>query len=107
MTDITTELLNLEELCRATQLSSEVVIEIVELGIIEPFGKAPRSWQFNAHMVAITRRALRLHHDFETDWPGIALALSLIDELEELRNRNKALEQRLNRFLTVPDSDQV
>lgn len=107
MSDITTELLNLEELCRATRLSSEVIVEIVEQGIIEPLGSAPGSWQFDAQMVTITRKALRLHRDFDVDWPGIALALSLIDELEELRNRNKTLEQRLNRFLAASNSDRV
>ena len=49
-------------------------------------------------MVVITRKALRLHRDLEIDWSGIAFALSLIDEIEQLREQNDCLSQRLSRF---------
>ena len=92
------EQLNLEELCQATLITTEIVIEIVEHGIIEPDGNTPENWRFNAYMVTTARKALRLHNDLDVDWPGVALALSLIDELEQLRGQNKALKQRLSRF---------
>ena len=35
----------------------------------------------------------------ELDWPGIALALRLLDEVDELRAENRYLRQRLARLL--------
>ncbi len=99
---ITEEKIELEELCQVTFLSSDIVIEIVEHGIVDPIGNSPENWLFDTHMVAITRKAVRLRQDFDIDWAGISLAISLIDELEQLRNRNKALERRLSRFESNP-----
>lgn len=100
MSDIAIEPLDLNELAKVTNLPSKIIIEIVAEGIIEPLGNKPENWQFNTHMVATTHKAIRLHRDLNIDWPGIALALNLIAELEQLRNENKQLQQRLNRFLS-------
>jgi len=94
-----TILFSLHELCCATQLSTQSVIEIVEQGIIEPRGDSPESWFFDTQMVVVTKRAQRLHADLEIDWSGIALALHLIEEVEQLRQENKRLQHRLERFL--------
>jgi len=88
----------LKDLCRATQLSEKTIIEIVEQGIVEPAGESPEQWTFNTHMITVTKKAYRLHQDLEVDWPGIALAIHLIDELEQLRKENLQLQQRLSRF---------
>ena len=87
-----TEQLDLQELCQATSISAEIVIEIVEHGIIEPVGHSPEEWFFSPQMITTTRKAVRLHRDLEINWTGIALAVSLLDELEQLRDKNKALE---------------
>lgn len=90
--------LSLDELSQATAISSTVIIEIVEQGIVDVVGDSPDSWRFSSQTVAITKRAFRLHRDLDIDWSGIALALSLIDQLEQLRQENKMLQRRLNRF---------
>jgi len=92
------ENLSLYELCEITVMPKDTIIEIVEHGIIEPQGRDPESWQFDIHMLVTTRRAVRLYRDLEIDWSGIAFALSLLDELEELREDNKCLVMRLSRF---------
>ena len=98
MGDITILYLSLSDLCQATKLPSETVIEITEEGIIEPIGNSPDNWQFTVQNVAIVQKATRLHRDLEIDWPGIAMAMSLLDELELLRGENQQLKQRLQRF---------
>lgn len=103
MPEITILYMSLTELCQATDLSSEILIEIVEEGIIEPSGSTPTDWQFSVKSVAIAQRALRLRRDLEIDWPGIALAISLIEEVEQLRREKQQLQQRLQRF--SPDSE--
>jgi chaperone modulatory protein CbpM len=50
-------------------------------------------------MVFTALRALRLHQELEIDWSGIALAIELLDELEQLRDENRMLRQRLRRFM--------
>lgn len=93
------DFLDMEELCQATELPTAVVVEIVTHGIIEPQGEEPTLWRFDALMVTRVRKACRLRRDFDLDWPGIALALQLLDQLEEERRRNAYLQQRLQRFL--------
>jgi len=62
-----------------------------------PSGDDPSNWYFTATMVCTARKAVRLHTDLDIDWAGIALALSLIEELQELREINQALERRIHR----------
>lgn len=94
--------IDLEELCEVTELPSNIVIEIVEQGIVEPAGDSPQDWVFNTQMISVTKKAVRLHRDLDIDWPGIALAISLIDEIEMLREENRDLLQRLRRFVDMP-----
>ena len=44
------------------------------------------------------RRALRLSHDLELDWPATALALDLLDEIDRLRERLQGLERQVARW---------
>jgi chaperone modulatory protein CbpM len=39
-----------------------------------------------------------LQSDLQIDWAGVALALQLIDELEQLRAENSHLRRRLSRL---------
>lgn len=89
----------MEEFCKLAEMPGECLIEIVEQGILEPSGQAPEDWLFDAAALAIAKRAARLQRDLQLDWPGIALALSLLDELEQLRAENRMLRRRLERFL--------
>ena len=89
-----------EELCYATAMSSQTVKEIINHGIIEPVGSDPDNWRFSMQMVSISKKAYRLHRDLEIDWSGIALAISLLEELEQLRDENRHLRKRLERFLS-------
>ena len=91
--------LTLKEVCEITDLPSEVLIMIVEEGILEPKGKSPNEWSFDIYMLSIAKRASRLHRDFGIEWTGIPLYLDMIEELEKLRSENKMLKQRLGRFL--------
>ncbi|TRX76298.1 chaperone modulator CbpM [Pseudomonas mangiferae] len=88
----------LDEFCRSTNLSRDVLVEIVELGILEPREPDVEPWSFDETALILARRAVRLKQDFELDWPGIALAIRLLDELEQVKRENRRLRQRLERF---------
>lgn len=89
----------MQDFCQVADLPAERLIEIVEQGILEPSGQGPEEWLFDDVALAIAKRAVRLQRELEVDWPGIALALSLLDEMEQLRAENRMLRQRLGRFL--------
>lgn len=103
MNDTQAEILSLNDICEITVLPKDTIIEIVEHGIVEPQGREPEKWQFDMHMLVTTRKAVRLYRDLEIDWSGIAFALSLLDELEELREQKRCLEMRLSRLESNPD----
>jgi chaperone modulatory protein CbpM len=79
--------LSLAELCRASRLPAERVIELADEGIIEPVGRNPRNWQFHGISLRRIRCAQRLEEDLGVNTAGVALALDLLDEIERLRAR--------------------
>ena len=94
-----TLVIDMQELCEVVDLPAAFVIEIVEHGIVEPQGRQPDEWLFDSAALSIARRAVKLHHELQMEWDGVALALDLLEELEEVRAENRMLRQRLGRFL--------
>lgn len=84
--------LSLRELCRASRLSAERVIELADEGIVEPIGSSPESWRFRGVSLRRIRCAQRLEEDLGVNTAGVALVLDLLDELEQLRMRIGRLE---------------
>jgi chaperone modulatory protein CbpM len=84
--------LSLADLCRACQLSTERVFELVEHGVIEPIGRDPARWRFRAISLQRVRCAQRLQRDLGVNMAGVALAIDLLDEIELLRARLRRLE---------------
>ena len=87
--------LTLTELTQSVRLSTDTVITIVDCGIVEPRGEQPQQWLFEPQMVQMIQRACRLQRDLELDWPAVALALELIEDLERLREENQRLRRQL------------
>lgn len=84
--------LTLAELCRVCQLPAERIFEFVDEGIVEPRGRDPARWRFHSISIRRVRRAQRLERDLGVNTPGVALALELLEELEQLRARLARLE---------------
>lgn len=84
--------LTMAQLCRASRLSEQRVIELAREGVIEPIGTKPESWRFRGVCLRRVRRARRLEEDLGVNTAGIALALDLLDEVERLRARLGRLE---------------
>jgi chaperone modulatory protein CbpM len=76
---------SLEELCRICGVHEQLVIEIVEEGVVEPLGPSRVHWKFSGRAVTRIQRVIRLQQDFAVNLPGAALALELLEEIERLK----------------------
>ncbi len=83
------EPLSLVELCRMCGVSTERIIEIVAEGVVEPRGEETENWSFHAVSVQRVRFVLNMERDLGVNTAGSALALELLEELEQLRKRLK------------------
>ncbi len=83
--------LTLSDLCRACAIDAERIIELVDVGVLEPQGREPASWIFVGASLHRARKALRLQRDLGIDLAGAALALELLDEIASLRARLRAM----------------
>lgn len=81
--------LTLREFSRACGVEIEVVREMVIEGVIEPSGTARDDWRFSGETLLRAQCALRLVRDLRLNWPGAALALDLLDRLEEHERRHR------------------
>ena len=84
----------LHELCRACGVHAELVIEMVEEGVLEPRGGAPAEWRFAGSAVIRAQKALNLARDLRVNWPGAALVLDLLEEMEQLRLDQRTAKHR-------------
>jgi len=84
--------MTLTQLCQACELSEAQIIELVEQGIIDPLGPEPAEWRFVSVSLRRVRITRNLQRDLGVNAPGAALALELLEEIEELRARLRRLE---------------
>ncbi|MBJ7222663.1 MULTISPECIES: chaperone modulator CbpM [unclassified Brenneria] len=87
------------ELCQSVNISQDELLEVVGLGVIVPLDTDKSSWVFDYHAVSCLRRAQRLQAELDLDWSGIAMTLTLLDKIDELKRENDQLHRQLNRFL--------
>jgi chaperone modulatory protein CbpM len=83
--------LTLADLSRACAVHEELIIELVDMGVLEPQGREPARWAFGGASLHRARVALRLQRDLDIDLAGAALALELLDEIASLRARLRAM----------------
>jgi chaperone modulatory protein CbpM len=76
----------LREFCGACGVRRQMIIEMVEEGVIEPALPSEAEWKFHGQTLVRAQRALRLVRDLDINWPGAALVLDLLDEIERLKD---------------------
>jgi chaperone modulatory protein CbpM len=82
----------LAELCRCFAVEAELVEALVEQGILEPAGRRGYHWCFPASSLRRTRITLHLQRDLGVDLAGAALALDLLERIEELDARLRVMK---------------
>ena len=77
----------LHELCELCGQNKELILEMINEGLIVPAGSSPRRWRFGMSEVYRVQTAQRLIRDLHVNMAGAALALDLLEELAELRRK--------------------
>jgi chaperone modulatory protein CbpM len=89
--------LSLDDLCLSCNVDADWVVELVEHGVVEPVGVDRTQWRFASVSVVRIAKAKRLQRDLLINPPGVALALDLLDQIDDLRARLRLLQS------TTPD----
>jgi chaperone modulatory protein CbpM len=82
----------LAELCEACAVHAEAVEAMVEEGIVAPLGGAQSRWRFTRSSVVRVRTVLRMQQDLHVNLAGAALALDLLERIEQLSARLRSLD---------------
>lgn len=86
--------LTLSQLSLACGVGTDLLLQFVEEGVIEPEEVVEQEWVFPGSSLRRVQVTLRLQRDLGVNLSGAALALELMDELETLRARLEAMERR-------------
>lgn len=81
------EAISLMQLSHICQLPPQFVIELVDEGILEPDGAGASSWRFSYSVIERVKTVARFQHDLHVNLPGAALALELLDRIDELESK--------------------
>jgi chaperone modulatory protein CbpM len=87
----------LAELCEACAVHAEAVEAMVEEGIVVPIGGGRARWRFSRRSVVRVRTVLRMQRDLHVNLAGAALALDLLERIENLSARLKSLDPESRR----------
>ncbi|MFT6915917.1 MAG: chaperone modulatory protein CbpM [Motiliproteus sp.] len=85
-------LLDLREISQCCSVEVALVIEMVQIGVLEPRGLTPADWWFSGRDLLRLQRALRLQQDLGINVPGLALCIELLEERARLTARMRVLE---------------
>ena len=78
--------LSLMEICKLCSVRPEYIIELVDEGILNPSGKSASTWRFPFPTVENVRKVLRFQRDLNVNLAGAALALHLLEKIEQLES---------------------
>jgi chaperone modulatory protein CbpM len=79
--------LSVADLSRIFAVEERHIVELVEEGVLTVIEVDTSEWRFSGAALRRARIALRLERDLGINLPGVALALDLLEELEQLRRR--------------------
>lgn len=83
---------SLNDLCCACSRSADWVIELVEVGVLEPIDYQHTHWKFTGDSLQKVQTAMRLQRDLEINLAGVALAIELLEEIDSLKSQLSRLK---------------
>jgi chaperone modulatory protein CbpM len=89
-------LFTLEEVCERCGTHTQMIVEMVEYGIVEPIEQPLlNDWYFNSQALVRLQRAQRLMNGLKLNLSGVALSLELLDEIDGLQQHIAVLRRQL------------
>lgn len=89
----------LVELAECSGLTEAELRELVDMGALEPLDTSAPQLSFGARCIVAARMAFRLRNDFELDAHALAIALSLLERVNELEAELQRMRARLPRVI--------
>jgi chaperone modulatory protein CbpM len=81
--------LSVNDLRRLIAVEERHIVEWVEEGVINVLEMDAAEWRFSGAQLRRARVALRLERDLGVNAAGVALALELLEELQQLRRAQR------------------
>jgi chaperone modulatory protein CbpM len=86
------ETLTLSELTMFCHANADLVVTLVEHGVVTPITQSAPEWEFTPRHIARARKAARLMRDLGLNVAGVALVLDLIEERDALARKLALLD---------------
>jgi len=86
--------ITLDELVQLSRVHREIIIRMVDWGLVEPVGNDPQPL-FYETVVPRIWRIMRLREDLGINWTGIGVVLELLDRIEGLERKIAHLKKEL------------
>ncbi len=84
---------SLKEICSMCRVHALFIQDLIDEGILSPQGRQPHEWRFAAIEIKRIQVSIRLQDDLRINLAGTALALDLLEEIEELKRSKQQLER--------------
>ena len=79
--------MSLKDLCRFCGSDESWVIELVDLGVLDPRGSTAGTWRFRGLSLSRAKKAQRLSRDLGINAQGVAVVLDLLEQRDSIRRR--------------------
>ena len=80
-------LLTTDELCERCRIKTDFILDLVNEGVINPASISGKDLTFELRVIDKVKKAKRLQRDLELNMAGVALALELLDRIDDLERR--------------------
>lgn len=87
--------LSISELALFSGMSETDLHELVDYGVLTPSNPQELQWAFSADCVVRVRKANRLRDDLELDTHAMALAIMLLDRIDDLEAQMRAMQAQI------------
>lgn len=79
--------LALEDICRTCELPESKALAYIEEGVVDVQGNSVEQWRFSELSIIQFKKAQRLEQDLGLNPAGVALALELMTQINELKTQ--------------------
>jgi chaperone modulatory protein CbpM len=83
------------QVCHKYHISHELLIEMLEHGLFTPQQTPLNANQLKPRDIQRMESAFRLHRDLGINLPGVAVALELLDQMDDLRQELDILRKHV------------